>query len=86
MIQQKFYLNQLTSEQFFDEIFTDCSLCKISKAFFRFKIENLVNEVTKLNIDLSNEDIDNLFDLCDLVNLLISLLTILEIRRVHGCK
>lgn len=55
------------AEDLFDEIFTDNSLSKISKAFFRFKLEAIVSEMASgQNVDFTNEDIDEFYSLCDI--------------------
>ena len=61
-------MNNIYAEDLFDEIFTDNSLSKISKAFFRFKIETYINDLTNDNFEVKIEDIDTFFEICDIVN------------------
>ncbi|CAD8076118.1 unnamed protein product [Paramecium sonneborni] len=57
-------LSQLTAEQIFDEIFPESSLQKISKAFFRFKMEVVFQQ---LNNDPSQEELDEMFYQVDIL-------------------
>ena len=67
-LREKLYLQNISAEDLFDEIFTDSSLTKISKAFFRFKVEAIAVELSgDQQTTVSQDDIDLFFDLCDLV-------------------
>ncbi|CAD8064625.1 unnamed protein product [Paramecium sonneborni] len=57
-------LSQLTAEQIFDEIFPESTLQKISKAFFRFKMEVVFQQ---LNHDPSQEELDEMFYQVDIL-------------------
>jgi len=59
-------LKDIYAEDLFSEIFTDITLTKISKAFFRFKIENIVTEIYS-DVILENDEIDQFFEMCDTV-------------------
>ena len=67
---EKLFLYKIKAEDLFDEVFTDQSLSKISKAFFLFKIETIALELAENEVDkINKEEIEAFFELCDLVSL-----------------
>ncbi|EAR83302.2 EF hand protein (macronuclear) [Tetrahymena thermophila SB210] len=69
---EKLKLDQFTCEEIFDEIFADSNLNKISRAFFRFKIEQLLStcdgnhssrDECNSNTSVDSQNVDCFFDI-----------------------
>lgn len=64
-IRDELQLHKITAEELFDQVFAEPSLNKISRAYFRFKIESIASELGVESPD--SQIIDKLFDIIDLV-------------------